>query len=140
MPAGQGAVVLDIGGDVGALVVHVPDQLAGAEIEICPAGRRSQSPDEGAGWWAGAWRGVHEHAHEPGTGHDHDQENGHDHDHGPAWPHVAVLLRPGGRAAAVFPALHDGRYELWLRPDGPTAVVADVRGGEVSTREWPVGR
>ena len=36
--AGQGAVVLDIGGDVGALVVHMPAELAGIEIEICPAG------------------------------------------------------------------------------------------------------
>ena len=36
--AGQGAVLLDIGGDVGALIVHMPAELAGTEIEICPAG------------------------------------------------------------------------------------------------------
>ncbi|HEV7205811.1 MAG TPA: hypothetical protein VGN18_14470 [Jatrophihabitans sp.] len=32
--AGQGAVLLDIGGDVGALVVRAPASLAGTEIEI----------------------------------------------------------------------------------------------------------
>jgi hypothetical protein len=32
--AGQGPVVLDIGGDVGALVVAMPASLAGVEIEI----------------------------------------------------------------------------------------------------------
>jgi hypothetical protein len=32
--AGQGPVVLDIGGDVGALVVAMPETMAGVEIEI----------------------------------------------------------------------------------------------------------
>jgi hypothetical protein len=36
--AGQGAVVLDIGGDVGALVVTAPASLVGEEIEIRPVG------------------------------------------------------------------------------------------------------
>ncbi|KAA0016557.1 hypothetical protein [Antrihabitans cavernicola] len=31
-----GPAVLDIGGDIGALVVIVPDELAGTEIEISP--------------------------------------------------------------------------------------------------------
>ena len=35
--AGQGSVLLDIGGDVGALVVIMPAALAGAEVEIRPA-------------------------------------------------------------------------------------------------------
>lgn len=34
--AGQGAVMLDIGGDVGALVVRMPSALAGQEVEIRP--------------------------------------------------------------------------------------------------------
>ncbi len=38
--AGQGAVVLDIGGDVGALVVEMPVQLVGTEVEIGPADRQ----------------------------------------------------------------------------------------------------
>jgi hypothetical protein len=40
--AGQGPVLLDVGGEVGALVVTMPAQLDGAEIEIrpmpCPPG------------------------------------------------------------------------------------------------------
>lgn len=36
--AGQGAVLLDIGGTVGALVLTVPAVLVGREIEIRPAG------------------------------------------------------------------------------------------------------
>ena len=81
--AGQGMVVLDIGEHIGALVICAPAQLAGAEIEICPAGARRQTPDEGADWWAGNWRT------QPGS-----PTHGHHHDAAPAWPHVAVLARP----------------------------------------------
>lgn len=35
--AGQGSVLLDIGGDVGALVVTMPEGLEGREVEIRPA-------------------------------------------------------------------------------------------------------
>jgi hypothetical protein len=34
--AGQGAVLLDIGGDVGALVVAMPQRMVGEEVEIRP--------------------------------------------------------------------------------------------------------
>lgn len=37
--AGRGSVVLDIGGDVGALVLHTRDDMVGREIEISPVGR-----------------------------------------------------------------------------------------------------
>jgi len=33
-----GSVVLDIGGDIGALIVYLPDSFAGSEIEIGVAG------------------------------------------------------------------------------------------------------
>jgi hypothetical protein len=36
--AGQGAVVLDIGGDIGALVVEAPAWMTGVEVEIRPEG------------------------------------------------------------------------------------------------------
>jgi len=36
--AGQGAVLLDIGGDVGAVVVTMPAGMDGVEVEIRPAG------------------------------------------------------------------------------------------------------
>lgn len=37
-PVGTGPVVLDIGGDIGALLVLVPESLEGEEIDICVAG------------------------------------------------------------------------------------------------------
>jgi hypothetical protein len=142
--AGQGMVVLDIGGDIGALVVSTPPTMAGLEIEICPAGRRDHQPDEGTGWWSGEWRQHHEnHAGEHRHDHEHGHEHGHEHHahgHGPAWPHVAVLSRPvpsGSAHAAVYPGLQAGRFELWVRPAEPTALVVEVVGGEVTTAVWP---
>lgn len=38
--AGQGTVLLDIGGDVGALVVSMPPGMEGQEVEIRPVGVR----------------------------------------------------------------------------------------------------
>ncbi len=38
--AGQGAVLLDIGGEVGALVVTMPAALSGTEVELRPDGHR----------------------------------------------------------------------------------------------------
>lgn len=126
-----GAVVLDIGGDVGALVVTAPSALVGAELEICPSGRRGRAPDEGGDWWVGDWRGTHGHA---AHGHAASRPSG------PAWPHVGVLDRalPGRRVtAAVFPALRAGDYDVWCRPDGPLALRVSVRGGAVTTADWP---
>jgi hypothetical protein len=141
--AGQGMVVLDIGGDIGALVVSVvsvasagPD-LVGAEIEICPAGRRGESPDEGGDWWQGEWRG-HSHSQSHSNGHGHDHVDGHRHE--PSWPHVGVLGRPTGHGsttyAAVFPGLRAGDYEIWRKPDGPTMAVVRVKGGSVTSVDW----
>ena len=36
-PTGPGTVVLDLGADVGALILDVPAALSGREIEISPA-------------------------------------------------------------------------------------------------------
>jgi hypothetical protein len=38
-PSEEGGVVLDIGGDIGAAVVHAPASLGGSEIEIRVHGR-----------------------------------------------------------------------------------------------------
>ena len=48
-------VVLDIGGDVGALIVHAAADLLGTEVEISAAGeddRRSHKDASSAGWAA----------------------------------------------------------------------------------------
>lgn len=121
-------VVLDIGDDIGALVVSTPPSMAGVEIEICPAGARDDTPDEGHGWWQGEWR-SHHHPHP------HDQ-----HSLAPSWPHVAVLARPtpnGTQYAAIYPGVREGRYELWVRPDGPTALTVTARRAQVTTADWP---
>lgn len=124
--AGQGMVVLDIGGDIGALIVTAPAGMIGTEIEICPAGARTETPDDGGTWWHGDW---------------HSHQRGHAHSPGPAWPHVAVLERTQGDGkpapVAVYPGLHAGLYELWQRPSQRTALVVDVAGAQVTSVLWP---
>jgi len=133
--AGQGMVVLDIGGDIGALVVSATPDMAGVEIEICPSGARNGVPDEGAAWWEGDW---HSHSHAP-------QDAGEplEHSHLPAWPHVAVIGRPvkgGTEFSAVFPGLRAGQYDLWARPDGPSVLTVTIQGGIVTAAAWPTAR
>lgn len=117
--AGQGSVLLDIGGSVGALIVTMPPELLGDEIEIRPVGVQP----------------VHHHHH--AGGHDHEHEH---------LEHVAVLNRPSdGRsgppvASAVFAELEEGDYELYVRPDGPVRLTASVRGAEVTFAAWPEDR
>ncbi|MEP6598637.1 MAG: hypothetical protein ABJB98_04225 [Actinomycetota bacterium] len=130
--AGQGMVVLDIGDDIGALVVAAPASMAGLEVEICPSDARDGVADEGAGWWQGDWR-SHSHT-------SHGAVESHEHTHQPAWPHVAVIGRPvasGTEYSAVYPGLREGRYDLWLRPNEPTALTVTVKGGQVTTVAWP---
>ena len=49
-PSGAGSVLADIGGDVGAAILHVPPSFAGREIEIRAAGTA----------WDGTHTGVRE--------------------------------------------------------------------------------
>ena len=110
--AGQGSVMLDIGGDVGALVVTMPQGMAGVEVEIRPLG-----------------------AHHHGNPHDRDHHHGHAHH-----PHVAVVDRPveNGRVPSlVFPELVEGRYELYKKATNDVCLTVDVRGSEVTAADWP---
>jgi hypothetical protein len=120
--AGHGAVVLDIGGDVGALVVAMPNAMVGREVEIRPRD------------------GQHVHPHAHGQGQVHGPEEGHGHDHG-RLAHVAVIERPvqGGRVPSlVFGELPSGRYELFEKGRGDVvALHVVVSGGEVVTASWP---
>jgi hypothetical protein len=116
--AGQGSVLLDIGGDVGALVVSMPPAMAGVEIEIAPAGEVAHE---------------HDHAH----GHDHGHEHQHQHGHR---PHVAVVDRPvtdGSLPSLVFPDLVEGSYELFDKGADTVLLTADITGGQVTFLEWP---
>lgn len=119
--AGQGAVVLDIGGDIGALIVSAPSELDGVEIEIRPASPADRTSAHG-----------HDHDHD-------DSYSRHDHEHDHLL-HVAVLGRPAnGRIlhTAVFGELNSGSYELYRRDDGTVALTVSVRGGEVTYASWP---
>ncbi|MEV0787974.1 hypothetical protein [Kribbella sp. NPDC050459] len=112
--AGRGSsVLLDIGGDIGALVVTMPAELDGQEIELRPTG----------------------HTIVPNS-----HEHGHGHGHG-ALPHVAVVPRPSPAGeivhSAVFFEVRQGSYELSVRPGGPVRLTADVVGGAVTEADWP---
>jgi hypothetical protein len=116
--AGQGSVLLDIGGDVGALVVTMPAWMEGDEVEIRPVSRHPHGQDHVA----------------PGNDHGHDQRHAHH-------PHVAVVNRPvqGGQVPSlVFPELLEGSYELCLKGTEDVRLTVDVPGGAVATAEWPV--
>lgn len=113
--AGQGAVLLDIGGHVGALVVTMPEAAIGNEVEIRPLEGQHVA-------------GAHRHHHATGAEHEH-------------LAHVAVVARPvasGHLASLVFPELERGRYELFEkgRPDR-VALAVSVSGGSVTTVDWP---
>jgi hypothetical protein len=116
--AGQGPVLLDIGGDIGALVVAMPESTVGLEVEIRPLD------------------GQHVHGH--GHHHDHDHPHGNAHEH---LAHVAVVARPvadGSLPSLVYPELGSGRYELFEkgRPDA-VALEVEVVGGAVTSADWP---
>jgi hypothetical protein len=114
--AGQGCVLLDIGGDVGALVVTTPASMVGVEVEIAPE------------------RAAFGHGH----GHSHGHGHGHGHEH---LDHVAVVRRPvqGGEVPSlVFGALTAGRYALAEKGTSQVRLEVEVRGGEVTSVEWPV--
>ncbi len=120
--AGQGSVLLDIGGDVGALIVTMPADLDGVEVEIRP-------------------EGAADHDHQHGPGHADAHRDGHVHDGGHGHhPHVAVVSRPveGDRIPSlVFPELVEGRYELYVKDTLDVLLRVDVRGGEVTSADWP---
>lgn len=125
--AGQGAVLLDIGGDVGALVVTMPSSALGLEVEIRPLDGQHVP-------------GAHHHSsddHRHGHGGDPDEQGAHEH-----LAHVAVVARPvaGGHVPSlVFGELEAGRYELFEkgRP-GEVALRVTVEGGRVRSESWPV--
>jgi hypothetical protein len=114
--AGQGSVLLDIGDDVGALVVTMPEATVGLEVEIRPVGV-------------------------PGARHSHPHP--HDHAHGAHdhLVHVAVVPRPvadGTVPSLVYPELARGAYDVFEkgRPDD-VALTVEVEGGRVTLADWP---
>ncbi|ADB30585.1 hypothetical protein Kfla_1485 [Kribbella flavida DSM 17836] len=54
---------------------------------------------------------------------------------------MAVVPRPAldGRLihSAVFFEVPQGRYQLYVRPDGPVQLSVEVAGGQVTEAVWP---
>ncbi len=141
-------MVLDIGGDIGALILMTGPDLLLAEIEIT---RVDGGPVPG-----------HEHAngeqHHEQHQHEHDGDE-HQHQHGgdrhghvggrdrpvaggvpvdAPRTHVAVRERrgPGGsRFAAIYPELRRGDYVVWDL-DGNARQTVTIVGGEVASLDW----
>ena len=122
--AGQGSVLLDIGGDIGALIVTMPADMVGVEIEIRSVVSHNKQPGE--------------HSHHLDDRHPHGHDDGQL--HRPHHPHVAVVGRPtanGIAYTAVFPDLVEGTYELQEKLGGPVRLQARVTGGQVQDATWP---
>lgn len=128
--AGRGSVLLDIGDDVGALIVTTPASMIDQEIDIDRADGQPLAHGQDHGQDHG-----HDHGHAHGHGHGHD--HGHHHR-----PHVAVVARPtasGVVPSLVFPELQEGRYHLFHKGQDDVLLTVEVRGGEVTTATWPTG-
>lgn len=115
-PSYDATVMIDIGGDVGALIVTTDESLLLAEIEI--------SRTDGS---------LVPHPHS----HDHD---GHEHTHAhPHRSHMAVRERrgpSGTRYAAIYPSLVAGEYALW-ELDGETVhTTVQIVGGQITEIDW----
>jgi hypothetical protein len=110
----QDCVVLDIGGEVGALILYAPAELSGAEVEISLPGAgprthsivRERRVDQNA---AGR--------HQPGR--------------------HAAPSGPGDTAvyAAVYPGLRAGIYTIWRDAQTPAGTVK-IEGGQVASWLW----
>ena len=112
-PSAEASVLLDIGGDVGALIIETGADLHLVEIEVSRVDGGEPVPPE--------MRAGHHH-----------------HDHGSV-PHTHVAVRErrgpqGSQWAAIYPALYQGEYHVH-RPDGSTQTVT-VTGGEIATLDW----
>ena len=106
-PSGPGTVVMELGADVGALILYTAAEMDGEEIEI------SRDDEPGTAGSLGA----------PGSRRTHSR--------------VRPRHLPGEtRYAAVYPSLPAGRYTVWRDEHNP-AVAVTVTGGQVSSCRWP---
>lgn len=125
--AGQGPVLLDIGGTVGALVVTMPASTDGLEVEMRPVRRaRPTRPLSTAR--------VGPSSSAPGEPTHHHQHHAHAH------IHVGVVARPtstGTVHALVYPSVEEGDYSLHPLPDGPAVLTVRINGGTVTDARWP---
>ena len=112
--------VLDIGGDVGALILYTDADYDEREIEISPVDDLAP---------------ANAHDHTEGHDHDHPHEHEHEHEHR---THTAIHERQAGGQttyAGIYPQLKAGTYRLWTDdPSLPDRVT--IVGGEVAEVDW----
>jgi hypothetical protein len=102
--------VLDIGGDIGALILYTDAEYDEQEIEVSAIGA-----DE----------------------HEHDHSHGHEHEHGHR-THTAIHVRRVGEQltyAGIYPELKAGEYRIWTDDPNLSDRVTIV-GGEVAEVDW----
>jgi len=120
--------VLDIGGDVGALILYTDADYAGHEIELSLIDEVEPHDEH---------EHSHEHEHEPSHDHRHDHVDGHG-----ARVHTAIHERRAGELvtyAGIYPELIAGTYRVWIDdPTLPNRVT--IVGGEVAELDWRSGR
>jgi len=145
--------VLDIGGDIGALIVYTDAGYEGREIELslieeADDGTPGDSQEHQAADEPGHSREHgHEHEHgradEAGHGPEHADEHGHEHEPGQEHAHAHRVhtaiheRRAGGSVtyAGIYPELPAGTYRIW--GDDPTLPnQVTIVGGEVAELDW----
>ena len=118
--------VLDIGGEIGALILYTDAEYNEREIEV------SLVDADGAEIEAAHDHDDH-HAHDHGHGHDH----GHDHGRSQR-THTAIHQRQAGDQltyAGIYVELKAGNYRIWTDdPSLPDRVT--IVGGEVAEVDW----
>jgi hypothetical protein len=118
--------VLDIGGEIGALILYTDAEYDQREIEVSPI----DEPEHGQG-----------HGHEDHHDHLHSHEHGQGHGHGHR-VHTAIHERSSGGQvtyAGIYPELKAGTYKIWI--DDPTLPDrVTIIGGEVAELDWRRGR
>jgi hypothetical protein len=114
MVGNQDCVVLDIGGEVGALILYAPAELSGAEVEISLPGNRSRTHsivrERRVDQSAAGRRTAGRHA-------------------APSGPGDSAVY------AAVYPGLTAGLYTIWRDAQTPAGTV-QVEGGQVASWLW----
>ncbi len=130
--------VLDIGGDIGALILYTDAALNGREIEVSPIDDPDDRPGHDDGQGHEQDRG-HEHGHEHGPAHGHELRHEHDQGHGHGHrTHTAIHeRRSGGQVtyAGIYVELRAGTYRIWTDdPSLPDRVT--IIGGQVAEVDW----
>jgi ABC-type Zn2+ transport system substrate-binding protein/surface adhesin len=114
--------VLDIGGDIGALILYTDAEYNGREIEVSLVDADGVELEP-----------AHDHDHH----HAHDHGHEHEHGHGQR-THTAIHERRAGDQltyAGIYVELLAGDYRIWI-DDATLPDRVTIIGGEVAEVDW----